>query len=556
MSSKKIIWSFIIACLPDLLSGLSGESITVNLKTGGNNKAVSLHKNSTYIINVIDIPINVAVIICQAHAQAENLTLSEQPVASIHNSISGKNIGFAIKLHNSESVKQIRLSNFNQEDVSVLIIITILDSFEPVPGGCNMEFPTEIAPYLRLKSDSLKTYLEYQHASFGSHRDEPLTRCGLSLPYLTYEIYVLFLEENDFGESEYFKKVELMSNVSSIKEHSSKAKSYSLHPDTRFSFLMYPNLGVVYNVIAKYTLNNEVKEAAYVPVVSYGCAPFDFSENGCQIIYSFKGKAFLLLLSFYGFIVAFFGHSFIGGSILFLGLLLSFLIGIILIGKYSNFKRESIIELSMVIGILGGLLFLFLWLRFQHPIILFLLNGLVFGFLFTATIFYTPLGNTEIFVNNKNFWSLLSLGILFVSILSIGIPFVMTVIGLSIVGCYVMLLFYDDFVGTRLSYIILNIIKRAVSKNHVFAANDLPFQTKDILMSTLWIVLSLIAVIIWFKKRQSAMIGISRSNSGYFTSSFTRSRSGLIFVQSENDVTHPPLLRESNNTAFYRTFPQ
>lgn len=92
----------------------------------------------------------------------------------------------------------------------------------PLPGGCNMEFSTEIAPYLKLRSDSLHTYLEYQHASFGYQRSEPHPKCSLSLPYITYEVYVLYLEENNFSEEEYFRKVWHMSSVSSIKEFSSK----------------------------------------------------------------------------------------------------------------------------------------------------------------------------------------------------------------------------------------------------------------------------------------------------------------------------------------------
>lgn len=60
--------------------------------------------------------------------------------------------------------------------------------------------------------------------------------------------------------------------------------SYSIHPDTRYSFLRYPNLGVVYNVIAKYTVNNKVKEAAYIPIVSYGCSSLDFTDyGGCRM---------------------------------------------------------------------------------------------------------------------------------------------------------------------------------------------------------------------------------------------------------------------------------
>lgn len=557
MASKNFSGLIFLMCLLDLFTGLNGsqENISLNLKTDGNRKIITIPPNSSCIVQAADIPMNVAVLIYQAHSHTENLSMSEQPKALVHNSVTGRNIGLAIKLHSTDSENQVWVSNFNQEKVRALIVLTTLDSFGPIPGGCNMEFPTEIAPYLRLKSDTLKVYLEYQHASFGSSRDEPVTKCGLSLPYITYEFYVLFLEENNFGEEEYFKKVEYMSNVSSIKSHSSKAKSYSLHPDTRFSFMMYPNLGVVYNVIAKYTINNEVKEAAYIPSVSYGCSPLDFTEDGCRVRFSFKGKTFLFLLSIYGFVVAFFGHSFIGGVVPFFGLLISFLIGFILIGKYLTFSKETTAELSIIVGLLGGLLFLFLWLWLRHPLVLFLLNGFVLGLLITSTIFYTPLGNAEIFVNDKNFWSLLSVGTLFITILSVALPYMMTAFGSSIVGCYLMLLFYDDFIGTRLSYIILNIIKRAVSRNLAFASNDVPFQTKDIIMSVLWIVLSFFSMIIWVRKRQSTIYRMTRANSGFSTSIYTRYRQGLIYVPTENDVIRQPLLRE-DGAVFYHTFPQ
>lgn len=41
-----------------------------------------------------------------------------------------------------------------------------------------------------------------------------------------------------------------------------------------------------------------------------------------------------------------------------------------------------------------------------------------------------------------------------------------------------MLLFYDNFIETRLAYVILNIVKRATSEDLEFATNDFPFQIK------------------------------------------------------------------------------
>ena len=46
---------------------------------------------------------------------------------------------------------------------------------------------------------------------------------------------------------------------------------------------MYPNVGVIYNVVAKYTMNGIIKESLYVPISSYGCGNSEFlSQHGCN----------------------------------------------------------------------------------------------------------------------------------------------------------------------------------------------------------------------------------------------------------------------------------
>ncbi|KAG8198030.1 hypothetical protein JTE90_001868 [Oedothorax gibbosus] len=545
---------FIIAFLFLLLPGLNGfqESIIFNLRTNETTKILTMLGNTTYVINSVNVPVRASVLIFQAHSQMEELTMSEQPEALIHSKVTGKNIGLAVKLQSFESTKSVWLTNKSERKISALLSITTMDPMGPIPGGCNMEFPTEIAPYLRLKSDTMHTYVEYQHASFGYQRNKPSPKCSLSQPYVTYEVYVLFLEENNFGEEEYLKKLSYMSSLSQLKEFSSKAMSYSLHPDTRYSFLMYPNLGVVYNVIAKYTIDGKVKEAAYIPIVSYGCSSLDFTEYGCRIQYSTIGKIFLFSLSIYAFLVAFFGYSFVGPDVFFFGLLASFLIGLILLGKYVNLSKQNIAELSIVIGLLGGSFFLFLWLWLHNIVILLLLIGLVFGFLLTAAIFYTPLGNLEIFVNQSNFWAVFIVGVITVSAFSIAIPAVIIILGTSITGPYAMLLFYDDFIGTRLSYIVLNVIKRAVSPSSDFAFNDYPFQGKDILMTTIWGALSLISMLLWCKQLFYNRSRASSASLSFLTYPVQRNRLNTLYTLSE-DVTFQPLLRNGNTTV-YRTF--
>lgn len=529
------------------LNGVIGKNeISFNIGAGENRRVININGNSSYVVSVRNIPPSVAAVLFQVHSHGYNMTLSEAEEESIHYSITGRNIGMIYRLHTWESEAHMWLINRVQQKLSALIIISDLDSYDPIPGGCNMEFPTEIAPYLKLRSDTGKIYVEYQHANIGALRDEPVPLCSHSLSYITYDVYVFYMEENDFGQEEYFSKINTMSNASLIKKSANKVLSYSLHPDTRFSFFMYPNIGVVYNIIAKYTVNGIVKEALYVPITSYGCGSFEFTEYGCNFPYSFEAKAFLFLLSLYGFITAYFGHLFYGSTMFFFGFLAAFFITLILLGRFSSFSKSKILKFCGLSGILGGAVWLLLWILLRSSTISLLLVGFLFGFLLSATIMYSPLGNYEINLNDKNYWLLLATGSLLVTVILLSFPTVLSILGSSIVGCYIMILFYDDFLGTRLAYIILNIVKRARSDNLEFATNDFPFQIKDALICCAWIVLSILAVVV-----QSRSLKSSDDMNVCFCKRRSNSRNPF---QSECDP-HQPLCT-NNDPVFYNTFPK
>ncbi|XP_054721797.1 transmembrane 7 superfamily member 3-like isoform X2 [Uloborus diversus] len=461
----------------DAIGSNAKENVLVFSMKGDLVKLVKLLENSTVIIQVVDIPLDVSSITIQAHAHTESLLLSYSAKPTAPDYITGQSIGLFCKLKNLDSKAQVWLFNNNPQTVSTFLAVTAADGSEPIPGGCNMEFPTEVAPYLKLLVHKARLNLEYQHANMGVKRNVPSPPCGAST-YITYDTYVLFLKENDYGQDEYFDKISKMSNLSSLKKYSTKVQSYSVHPDTRLSFLKYPNVGAIYNIVARSTVDGVVKEAPYIPVGTYGCDFSDFTENGCKFTYSFGGKAFLFILSIYGFIVSFFGHKFFGPTILFFAFLSSFFIGLVLIGRYSALNKYSVIQIAAVIGLFIGTVWFILWLKFQIHIISYLLIGFVFGFLLTATAFYTPLGNFEIFMNDKNYWGILCTGTLLVTVIFLSHPNMLTILGSSIVGSYMMLLFYDDYIGTRLAYVILNVIKRAISEDFGFTSNDYPFQAK------------------------------------------------------------------------------
>jgi hypothetical protein len=135
---------------------------------------------------------------------------------------------------------------FAKNNFSYEIILLIMNlSIDPIPGGCNEEFPLEISPFLRLYANQYVNRLEYQFANIGSYDKcfaknnlyfisslfliqtflskgapkgfKPL-KCDKSQYLIKYDIYAYFLKENDFSETEYFRAITLMSNESDIKQ--------------------------------------------------------------------------------------------------------------------------------------------------------------------------------------------------------------------------------------------------------------------------------------------------------------------------------------------------
>ncbi|KAG8142591.1 hypothetical protein E2320_005804 [Naja naja] len=124
--------------------------------------------------------------------------------------------------------------------------------FDPIPGGCNLEFDLEMDPNL------------------GAH--PPSCDSGTSLDSrwrLSYDVYQYFLPENDLSEATFVSHMRRMTEVPSIWAHGSKMMTLTSQDKTEL-FRPLPGQGVIYNVIVRDPKWNT--SAAYVPVHTYACS--------------------------------------------------------------------------------------------------------------------------------------------------------------------------------------------------------------------------------------------------------------------------------------------
>lgn len=100
----------------------------------------------------------------------------------------------------------------------------------PIPGGCNIEFPLEISPFLYLRPTDLLLvdYLEFQRAAIGNETNEK-RMCGpASYRRLSYQIYAYYGLASADDEIEYFHRLTLMSNRDWVTEHATLVGSVVL----------------------------------------------------------------------------------------------------------------------------------------------------------------------------------------------------------------------------------------------------------------------------------------------------------------------------------------
>jgi hypothetical protein len=85
----------------------------------------------------------------------------------------------------------------------------------PVPGGCNMEFSVETAPYLIVATTQSMIIVDSQPASAPMPRDKPAPPCESQ--HIQHEMYHMFLPERDFSSDTYFDSLLKMMTVHDIQ---------------------------------------------------------------------------------------------------------------------------------------------------------------------------------------------------------------------------------------------------------------------------------------------------------------------------------------------------
>nr|CAD7567974.1 unnamed protein product [Timema californicum] len=220
---------------------------------------------STVQIDILDILPNAGFVLFQAHSHIYNITLSYSLVLTPHTYVNGTNLGLVGMMDSSSGSATFFLRNSNTFEVPVLIASQVYGKEAPIPGGCNMEFPVEVSPFLVVKYNSKVVVVDSQPAS-----------CE-DTEFVSYDMYRTYLPEKDFTSTTYFTALRNMMSVDNITMKAKKVTAVKTGPPLRRVYSAYPGTASVHSVIA--TLGFE--SAAYVPAITYACDP---ATDSCEVL--------------------------------------------------------------------------------------------------------------------------------------------------------------------------------------------------------------------------------------------------------------------------------
>ncbi|XP_060050555.1 transmembrane 7 superfamily member 3 isoform X2 [Erinaceus europaeus] len=406
-----------------------------------------------------DIPSNVSFLIIQIHSQHQNTTISFSKVPLPNASATGMDTGLVLALQPEQSQCSWHLQTGEAGPVQSLAVPLSYTERDPVPGGCNLEFDLDVDPNIYVEYDFFETTIKFAPANLGSARGVNPLPCDVSSGQdsrwrLQYDIYQYFLPEGDLTEGAALQHLQRMAGVAQVAANALKVVTLTEDDKTTMSFSSLGGQGVIYNVIVRDPILNT--SAAYVPVHTYACG-LGTPQGGCST----------LELFFMGFIIA--GFLFY-----------------ILVTRVTPAAYDVRLILTAVVGCIGGLLVVAVWWRFGTLLLCLLCPGMVLGTLGYGVLLLTPMGNLGVFQDDAVYWVAFCLMALIVPVIFLACLRVMNILACGLVGSYTVVLAVGSYSYTSLSFITLNILKRALYPDFRRAFTSVPLQTNDFILLAVW----------------------------------------------------------------------
>ncbi|XP_034244504.1 transmembrane 7 superfamily member 3-like isoform X2 [Thrips palmi] len=438
-----------------------------------------LNPLSTKAIYVQSTPFDVVFYTFQAHSYLQNISLSYNSTLIDHSHVNGTNLGLVWKT--KQGAGTFYVTNSNLENVTVMYAIVAYGAYSPVPGGCNMEFEVETAPYLKVGYNNAMIQVDFQPAQY------PGASCTSEA--VTHDVYHMFMYEREFSEEAYFLAIQDMLIPSGAIANGLLAPVPVYGSVMRRLFSLYAGTGSVYVVVAQ-TLTGA---SAYVPAVTYGCSSVYFSDS-CTVLSTTFSKVLCACVLFLGLFACFGGHTFFRSQVFLAGFLSGSLLAYVGLTQWTPLPFGSGVTLSCVVGLGVGVLCLLLWYLCGIPVIAILHLVIPLGFLVASIVFYAGLGDFQFAQLDLDFWLTFLVVMLTVVVLMVPLLANASMVSCAVVGAYTAVVPLDHYLGSNLKYIVINTLRRASVPGFSLAVIHPPFQATDGMLVLAWALLAVIGL--------------------------------------------------------------
>ncbi|KAM4035354.1 LOW QUALITY PROTEIN: transmembrane 7 superfamily member 3 [Anomaloglossus baeobatrachus] len=480
-----------------LLMGVSCAAGLSDVSVGRFTDFTLNHSSPTEFV-LHNIPSNVSFILFQVHSQYVNVTLSTSKVPTINASETGSDAGLLNELIPNQTSCSWFLDTSSPDPLVASAVTVSYSERDPIPGACNLEFSLDIDPNVHLQYNLYETVITFAPANLGHARAAQPLPCDVQTGQesrfrLQYDVYQYFLPENNLNDSVLLAHLQTMSLVRQISANGIKLATLTSSDRTTMSFSSVPGQGVIYNVVVRDPVLNT--SAAYVPVHTYACN-FTSAMDSCATLGKVSTKVFFTFCAIFGLLICFSGHRWLRLGFFCMGFIIFGFFMFLLLTSVTHLNHDARLSLTAVAGLLGGFLLFGYWWRFGCIYLCVMLVGLVLGFLVSAMLFFTPIGEYSSFRNDSIFWLTFACVALMVPAFLLPFPKMLNILSCSVVGSYAVVLAIASYLYTSLSYITLNVLKRALKQGLSTAYSSVPFQRNDFIIIAVWVVLAVSGVFI------------------------------------------------------------
>ncbi|XP_058831961.1 transmembrane 7 superfamily member 3-like [Topomyia yanbarensis] len=318
----------------------------------------------------------------QMNAYEYSVTLSYTNNIISDRSLTGLNVGLI--LYEDGSLYAIN-TNPNEE-IWVSLVLMLYNKTAPVPGGCNMEFPVEVSPVMKVTLKESTIEVDTPPASLAKPLLTPDNQCGKAK--LNYESYYLSMPSYDFSQRTYFTYIRKLISYASAKASGRINDLMSNAPTIKRVYDRQKGRGMVFVTVAIDPVHQGF--AAYVPVHSYACQPFLHVDECYEFNIPVRIIGFIITIIMAAEIVVGFFPIFFKAFIC--GVVVG-LIGTVKILKAINMDVSDNTLISLLVVGSIGCAILFVIISIVCPIAAVIVCNFLVAFMMCNVIYYGIYGN-------------------------------------------------------------------------------------------------------------------------------------------------------------------